>query len=130
MKLKQIEYQVHIPTVDEFAAQYRRDGTFAREDARFLFDLIMSPESYLRARIATLDLDLPAVAGVAKICFDAVENNGTVEWNGRLKQFIGSAVCCLMEANGFSKTGTKRAIPHAGFTKGEMYRPTTGSLTA
>lgn len=127
MKTQHAEYQINVPSVEEFAAQYRRDGNFARNEALFLYNLIMSPDSYLRARVATLDLDLPAVAGVAKVCYAAVEGQQTIEWNGRLKQFIGAVVCCLMEANGFSKTGIKKAIPHHAFTKGEMYRESTVS---
>jgi hypothetical protein len=82
----------------------------------------MSHGCYNRARVATTDLDLPAVAGVAKLCYRTVIEQNSLEWNGFLKQFIGAVVCTLMEANGFEKTGTKRAIPHREFTKGEFYR--------
>lgn len=37
------------------------------------------------------------------------------------KQAIGALVRILMEANGFKKTGIKRAIAHREFTKGEVY---------
>jgi len=37
------------------------------------------------------------------------------------KQFIGGVVCSLMEANGYQKTGTKRATPNKAFSKGEFY---------
>jgi hypothetical protein len=128
MQTQSIELRVNLPSVDEFAAHYRQYGQFARTEGRFLFDLLISPASYLRARVATVDLDLPAVAGVANICYRAVQTQTAVEWSGYLKQFIGAVVCTLMEANGFEKTGTKRAIPHPAFTKGEFYRPSDGAV--
>lgn len=37
------------------------------------------------------------------------------------KQFIGAVVCCLMENNGYRKTGRKKSINHPDFIKGEIY---------
>ena len=123
MDTQTIEFRVNIPSVDEFAGQYPQYGTLARNDFRFLFELLMSPDAYIRARVATLDLELPAVAGIAEICYQAVQGQQGTEWNSLLKQFVGAVMCSLMLANGFEKTATKRAIPHHGFTKGEFYRP-------
>ena len=81
----------------------------------------MTPESYVAARAAVVNHDLPAVAGVAKICYDAVGGlKTTVEWNS-LKQYIGAIVSTLMVANGFKKTGTKKAVSRPGFTKAELH---------
>ena len=38
------------------------------------------------------------------------------------KQFIGSVICALMEANGYKKTGTKKSVPHELFSTGEFYK--------
>lgn len=122
MQVQSFELPVNLPSVDEFAAHYKQYGRFARGDGQFLFTLLVSPASYVRARVATADLNLPAVAGIAEMCYQAVQVQTSVEWSGFVKQFIGAIVCCLMEANGFQKTGTKKAIPHHAFTKGEMYR--------
>ncbi len=117
---------VEIPSIEDFAGKYRQYAPFAQNGGRFLFDLLMSPESYVAAQVATLNLELPAVAGVAKACREACDRRPDVEWRGFIKQYIGALVCSLMEANGFVKTGTKRAIPHHDFTKGEVYRLQTG----
>lgn len=122
MQTKVFELPVHIPSADDVAAKYPTYGNLVRNEGKFLFDLIMSPESYVRARVATEDFELPAVAGVAKICFQTMEANPTDKKFELLKQFIGAVVCVLMEANGFEKTGTKKAVPHHAFTKGEFYR--------
>ncbi len=127
MRTQSFEFQVNIPSVEDFAIRFRQYGNFARNEGQFLFDLLMTPTCFNSGRVATIDFDLPAVAGVAKLCFRTVEEQNTVEWNGFLKQFIGAVVCTLMEANGFEKTGTKKAIPHKGFTKGEFYRPINNS---
>ena len=87
-----------------------------------MFDVVMSPTCYDYARAATLVFDLPAVAGVAKACTEAFSQQDKVEWRDFIKQYVGALVCALMEANGFEKTGEKRAIPYPGFTKGEVYR--------
>lgn len=122
METQLFELQVNIPSVEDFAIRFRQYGNFARNEGGFLFDRLMTSACFNRARVATVDFDLPAVAGVAKLCYQTVAEQNSVEWNGFLKQFIGAVVCALMEANGFEKTGTKKAIPHHAFTKGEFYR--------
>jgi hypothetical protein len=129
MTIQSLVLRVAIPSVDEFARKYRNYGPLARGDGRFLFDLLMSPDAYNRASVATLELELPAVAGIAKMCYQAVEKQQTIEWNDNVKRFIGAVVCCLMEANGYQKTGMKKAIPHHAFTKGEFYRRVSDSGT-
>ncbi len=121
MQAQTFTVSANLVSVDEFGTHYRQYAQIANGDGRFLFDLIMSPICFIRAQVATLDMDLPAVAGVAKVCYQAVMEHRTIEWSGYVKQFIGAVVCALMEANGFRKTGTKRAIPYHAFTKGEVY---------
>ena len=113
---------VEIPSIEEFAADYRHYGPFANGEGRFLFDLVMAAESFDAARAVTLALGLPAVAGVGNACRLACDQHPELEWRGFTKQYVGALVCKLMEANGFEKTGVKRAIPCRGFTKGEVYR--------
>ncbi len=120
METRLLQVNVNIPSVEDVAGKYRAYGRHAREEGSFLFDLVMSPESFFRTRIATDDLDLPAVAGIAKLCAEAAEKEG-VELDGYQRQYVGALVCTLMEANGYRKTGSKKAIPHPMFTKGEVY---------
>ena len=122
MDTRTIEFRVNIPSVNEFAGHYPQYGPLARNDFNFLFELLMSPDAYIKGRVATLDFELPAVAGIASMCYQAVQEQQTIQWNGLLKQFVGAVMCSLMMANGFEKTATKKAIPHHSFTKGEFYR--------
>jgi hypothetical protein len=119
--MQDLTLTVNVPDLADFGAKYKQYGQFARGEGGFLFELLMRPSSFIRMIVATLDLELPAVAGVAKICYEAVSQNPAVDWNYHTKQYIGAVACTMMEANGFNKTGRKKAIPHPGFTKGEVY---------
>ena len=121
MQSQSFQLSVNLPSVEDFADRYKQYGQFARGDGQFLFTLLVSPTSFVKAQVATIDLSLPAVAGVAKISYEAVQVQTGIEWSGFIKQFIGAVICCLMEANGFKKTGKKKAIPYHAFTKGELY---------
>lgn len=110
---------VNIPSWDDFAARYPQYKNRARNQNRAHFELIMTASSFLAAETVTLELELPGVAGVARRCAALT----ATPLSRTDKQFIGAAVCTLMEANGYSKTGRKRAIPHPDFTKGEVYQP-------
>lgn len=67
------------------------------------------------------NLEMPAVAGIARSCYQQIQVQKEVSFSNFTKQFMGALVCTLMEANGFRKTGRKKAIPHPMFTKGEFY---------
>jgi hypothetical protein len=122
MNTQRYELAVNIPSPDDFAKRFHAYGNYAAEEGKFLFDLVMSPESYINARVVTLILGIPAATGVAQACKEAVDKQDKLEWRDFTKQYIGALVCTLMEANGFEKTGKKGSIPIAGFTKGELYR--------
>lgn len=121
MQVQTFQMQVNIPDIDDFAAEYPQYGPKARNEGKFLFDQLMTPESYISAHAAIVNHDLPAVAGVAKACYDAVQAQTAVPWDGYLKQYIGAVVSTLMVANGFKKTGAKKAVPHVAFTKAELH---------
>lgn len=121
MQVQTFQTQVNIPEVKDFAAEYPQYGPMARNDGQFLFELLMTPESFVNARAAVVNHDLPAIAGVAKACYNAVQTQTAVQWNSYLKQFIGAVVSTLMVANGFKKTGSQKAVPHHAFTKAEMH---------
>ncbi len=124
MTTRNFTLPVNLPSVEEFAERFPQYGEYAKHEANFLFERIVTPECYNNARVATLVFGLPAIAGIAEISYQTVLEHGTIEWRGFLKQFIGAVVCKLMEDNGFSKTGTKKSVPHPMFTKGEFYKPT------
>lgn len=83
----------------------------------------MRPETFLRAVSVTDALKMPAVSGIANACTQRLKDEGQ-ELTGLRKQFIGAAICALMEENGFRKTGTKHAISCDGWNKGELYEAT------
>jgi hypothetical protein len=113
-----LEVSVRIPSVDEFAARYPQYGRRAQISGEVFFSVVMTPMAFLKTSFATDDVGLPGVAGIAQECFLA--SGGDLIPTD--KQYIGALVCALMEANGYCKTGKKRAIPHKAFTKGEVYR--------
>ena len=112
--------QVNVPTVEEFSAKYKQYGPLAKGPANFLFELLVSPESFVRAKMAT-ELGHPAIYGVAEMAFREVEKKDDILWNDNLKRFCGAVTCCLLEANGYQKTGEKRSVRHHAFKKGEFF---------
>lgn len=112
--------QAHIPSVDDFAAQYRQYGPLAGGAGHFLFKTVMRPECAFKIREATL-LGHPGVDGIAQIVFNAVASQSELAWDDNCKRFIGAMVACLAEANGLAKTGTKKSAQKP-FSKGEFYR--------
>ena len=122
METRTYSISVNLPTIDDFINHFPHYGNFARKEGRFLFERIISPDSFNNATVITKTLELPAVTGIAEICYQLVLDNGTIEWSNFVKQFIGAVVCELMEANGYKKTGIKKSIPHKKFTKGEFYQ--------
>ena len=121
MSLQTFEIQVNIPDVETFCEQHKAYRNFIMDEGEFLYQLLMTPESFIKAKTATDDLELPAVAGIAKIAYRTATEQGL--WNGYVKQCIGALICTLMEANDYEKTGRKRSIPHPEFSRGEVYKP-------
>jgi hypothetical protein len=124
MHTRNLTITANFPDLDEFENQYPQYGPFARGDGRFLYNLIMSIENFIRAQVFT-EFGYPAVTGVAECCFQAVSQNRRIRWSNFVKQFIGAVVCSLMEANHYQKTHKKKYVPHKAkvFSKGEVYTP-------
>ena len=121
MEAQSFSQVVQIPELADFETRFPQYGPFARENGNFMFNVVMTPLSFLRCQFAT-ELNLPAVAGIAEISFDTTSQQSFVQFDGFLKQFIGALVCSLMEANGFTKSGKKKSVPHHAYTKGEFYQ--------
>jgi hypothetical protein len=112
--------QANIPSVDDFAAQYRQYGPLAGGAGHFLFKALMTAECAFKIREATL-LGHPGVDGVADLVFNTVASQTALPWDDNCKRFIGAMVACLAEANGMAKTGVKKSAQKP-FSKGEFYR--------
>jgi hypothetical protein len=122
---KQLTVSMMAPTVDDFVVSYRNFTPLARDPkTQGLFAYLTSPEGYLDAVGATR-LELPAVAGVAQRCFE-LARDADLPWDLKTRQFIGALVCTVMAANGYRKTGSKKAVPHPAFRIGEVYSLPTG----
>jgi hypothetical protein len=120
MEKQEFNQTVFLPNLDEFTGKYPRYSGFATGEGRFLYELIMRPSVVIRAQAASY-FGYPSVLAVAEDCRRVIEAQDKVVLDNFTKQFIGSVICALMEANGFKKTGTKRSVPHESFKTGEYY---------
>ena len=120
MKTKHLTLTANFPSISEFAERFPQYGPFSKGKGSLLFKLIMTTDNFNRMQVLT-EFNLPAVSGVAEICYQEIIKSRSLVFSGYIKQYIGATVCCLMEYNNYRKTGKKRAIPHAKFTKGEVY---------
>lgn len=121
MKTFTVSYEVNIPSEDIFKNKYKIYSGKTLIELRRLYDFLFDPNLFVKAYVATNDLNLPAVAGIANDVYNFAKTNN-IKWENRTKQFIGAVVCTLMEENGYRKTGIKKAIPHHAFTRGEVYK--------
>ena len=122
METKNYIYPVNLPTIDEFGERFPQYKNFAMNEGKLLYEIIITPESFIRARVVTLVLKLPALTAVADDCYQNLKTRGELDNLDFKKQFIGAVVCKLMEENGFEKTGKKKSVPLQYFTRGEVYQ--------
>ncbi|MDR3627169.1 MAG: hypothetical protein P4L45_10070 [Ignavibacteriaceae bacterium] len=121
MKIESFSQKINIPNIKEFGEKYPQFLNLAQNDGKFLFDLIMTPQTFISSKELS-DYGYPAVLSVANKCYQAsVQKKGFV-FNNHVKQFIGAAICNLMENNSYIKTGIKKSIPHPSFSRGEFYK--------
>ena len=121
MQTQTVSYTIQLPSIDDFLAKYPRYTKLVNADGNFLFELIMQPEVFLQASVLA-DFGSPSVLAVAELCRKAAEEKaGPITLDSFTKQFIGAAICTLMEANGYQKSGTKKSVPHPSFSIGEFY---------
>ena len=120
MKTKVFSREINLPELKEFTARYPQFAGLAKKDGKFLFDIVMKPETFIQAMILT-EYGMPAVTSVAELCFNEAKKRRSFKFTGRVKQFIGAMVASLMAANGYIKTGRKKSIIHRAYTRGEFY---------
>jgi len=121
MKPSKYEKRVNLPEVVDFLSDYSRYSSIAAGNGKRLFELIMQPEVFIRASVMS-DIGLPAVLAVASDAKQLASTDPEITLDSFTKQYIGAAICSLMEANGYSKTGRKRRVPHESFSVGECYQ--------
>ncbi|MBT8379933.1 MAG: hypothetical protein KJN64_11970 [Ignavibacteria bacterium] len=120
MKIKMFTKEIYIPEMKEFTARYPQFAGLAKGEGKFLFDIVMKPETFIQAMILT-EYGMPAVTSVAELCYNEAKKRKTFKFTPRVKQFIGAMVGLLMSANGYVKTGRKKSIIHRAYTRGEFY---------
>jgi hypothetical protein len=128
MTTSEFSFSASIPSLEDFGGRFPQYKPYAVGEGETLFKLLMRPES-LNSAIEATKLGLPAVTGIAEISIQEIKRLGRKPTPFD-KQFIGGVICSLMEANGYQKTGTKRAISHEAFSKGEFYEALPGSSHA
>lgn len=112
-------------SIGYFSERYKQFASLADLNPDGLWCALNNAEAFNKMKWATEDMELPAVAGVVKLCLPFITAEHE-ERRNHLKKGIGAIVCCVMEANHFQKTGTKKAVPPVPervFRKGEVYRP-------
>ena len=120
MKTKTYSKVINLPEMKEFAGNYPQFAGLVKGEGKFLFDIVMKPETFIQAMILT-EYGMPAVTSVAELCFNEAKKKRGFQFTGRIKQFIGAMIAALMAANGYNKTGRKKSIIHRAYTRGEFY---------
>ena len=120
MKTKVYSKQINIPELKEFSANYPQFAGIAKGEGKFLFDIVMKPETFIQAMVLT-EYDMPAVTSVAEVCFNEAKKKRSFQFTPRIKQFIGAMIASLMASNGYKKSGKKKSIIHRAYTRGEFY---------
>jgi len=120
MKIKTYSKKICIPDMKEFAVSYPQFVGLAKGEGKFLFDIVMKPETFIQAMILT-EYGMPAVTSVAEVCYNKAKKRSGFKFTGRVKQFIGAMIASLMVVNGYRKTGRKKSIIHRAYTRGEFY---------
>jgi len=120
MKKKTYTKDIFIPDLKEFAVSYPQFAGLANAEGKFLFEIVMKPETFIQAMILT-EYGMPAVTSVAELCYNEARKKKGFQFTGRVKQFIGAMIASLMSANGYIKTGRKKSIIHRAYTRGEFY---------
>lgn len=124
MKASTYTEKINIPSADDFANRYPQYAPFAHADGKMLFEKLMSPQALIMARAAT-EMNLPAVQGIADLCNEEFSSVIKIKKGAKkfISQFVGAAVCLLMEANGYTRSGKKKSVNHCNFSKSEFYVP-------
>ncbi len=120
-----ISYPQFVPAdVSAFRARYRNFAPLLERADLLLWSELNNEASFSHMRSATECWEFPAVAGVTRQVADILKSvpDDEVDY---IKQGIGAMVCCIMEKNGYVKTGIKRSVPPVPrrlFSRGEVYK--------
>ena len=123
MRQQEIRTLVNLPEASDVLRKYARYSKFLATPAgQELLAGIMTAEVFVLAK-AAVAFGYPAVLPVGDIITKVWSKHGIEPGDFISKQFAGSAICVLMEANGYRKLGKKRRVPHPAFNRAERYEP-------
>ncbi len=114
MATRTAQFKVNIPSLTDVGERFPQYAGIVREDGRDLYELLTEPRNVVRALLKAQEGAAP-VEGVARAAYEPASKLSS---GNRL---VGAIVCCIVEANGFEKTGKKRSIPVDGYSRGEVY---------
>jgi hypothetical protein len=97
--------------IETFAKTHPAQYNELRAHQFNFIEFVNSEEAFTNMRVVTDALELPAIAGIVKVCGEAILNTEPNKKRLTLKRSIGTLVCAVMEANGYAKTGIQRAVP-------------------
>lgn len=120
MNIVKFDKAVVLVGVGEFLVKYPRFSSIIKGDGKKLFNIIMRPQKFIEGSVLA-DHGYPSVLAVAEESRGVIKRSALLTADSFVKQFIGAAVCSLMEANGYKKTGKKKSVPHELFSVGEHY---------
>jgi len=120
MEKKTYTKEILVPDFADFEKAYPTFSIIAKKEGKFLFNLVMKPETFIQAMVLT-EYGMPAVTSVAEICYSEAKKRKNFLFSGRIKQYIGAMIALLMTSNGYNKTGIKKSIFHKNYTRGEFY---------
>jgi len=95
MKTKTYSKVINIPELKEFSAKYPQFAGLASGEGKFLFDIIMKPETFIQAMVLT-EYGMPAVTSVAELCYNEARKKRGFQFTGRVKQFIGAMIAFMI----------------------------------
>jgi len=108
-----------------FQAKYRNFAPLVDRPDLSLWATLNNEAAHSHMRSATVCFGYPAVAGITFLIAPILEKLSAEEVD-YVKKGIGAMVCFFMEANGYKKTGVKKAVPpypYRVFSRGEVYQP-------
>lgn len=109
---------------DDFQAKYRNFAPLLDRTDLQLWATLNNEAAFSHMRSATVCWGYPAVAGITFLIAPILENVPTEEAD-YVKKGTGAIVRAIMEANGYEKTGVKKAVPpfpYRVFSRGEVYQ--------
>ncbi len=111
-------------SVVDFQAKYRNFAQLINRTDLQLWTTLNNEAAFSHMRSATVCWGYPAVAGITFLIAPILEKVEAADVD-YVKKGTGAMVCSIMEANGYQKTGVKKAVPpfpYRIFSRGEVYQ--------